>query len=306
MTKLLLAVCVAVFVYAVMTLLFSKQTLEKIGIKKRIAKIYEMGKTKKINDIEERSFRERVVYPTIKNILAFAEKFFPISQEERDKLTGQLMLAGIKSTAGEYATTRALVMIGCVLAGGVIGFAVKGTVLWVGIGAVAGLYIIFTVYRFSLASKMTKRREKIKRQMPELLDLLVVCVEAGLGFDQSIAYIVTKASGELYDEFKIVQRDIGLGRTRKEALQQLCFRCDIDELKTFATAVIQADELGISLKNVLNAQSDAVRIAHKQEFEEKIQKLPVKILIPMVCFIFPVLFIIILGPAVPGIMDAFM
>ncbi|HEY4543436.1 MAG TPA: type II secretion system F family protein, partial [Tissierellaceae bacterium] len=129
-------------------------------------------------------------------------------------------------------------------------------------------------------------------------------VVAGLGFDQALGYVVERAKGPLIDEFNITQREITLGKSRKESLNDLANRCQVEELKTFTNAIIQADEMGISMQNVLNSQSKMIREAYKQEIEEHAAKIPVKILIPMVLFIFPVIFIVLIGPAVPQIMGA--
>ena len=170
--------------------------------------------------------------------------------------------------------------------------------------ALGGILSGYIISRFVLASRVTRRQNLLEKQLPGFLDLLSVCVEAGLGFDQAIQYVCHEYKGELSDEFKVVQRDISLGSTRKQALMSLCQRVTSSQMTTFTAAVLQADEMGISLKNILNAQSRNVRLAYKNKIEEKAQKLSTKILIPMLIFIFPVIFIILLGPAVPGIMKA--
>ena len=145
---------------------------------------------------------------------------------------------------------------------------------------------------------------KIYKQF-QSFDLLSVCVEAGLGFDQAVNYVSKEYVGEISEEFRIMLRDINLGSSRKQALSALQTRVPLEQLKTFSAAVIQADEMGISLKNILNVQAANVRLRYKQKIEEKAQTLSIKILFPMVLFIFPVIFIIILGPAVPSLMDLF-
>lgn len=160
----------------------------------------------------------------------------------------------------------------------------------------------YSLRRFSLKSKITKRKEEIQRQLPSVLDLLCISVTAGLGFDQALGYLTSKDKGALIEELEIARRETTLGKTRKDALLSLSERCDVEELKTFISAVNQSEELGISLKNVLLTQSSSIRIAHKQKIEEKAMKIPVKIIFPIVVFIFPVIFIVILGPAIPEIL----
>ena len=140
--------------------------------------------------------------------------------------------------------------------------------------------------------------------MPEILDLLSVSVSAGLGFDQAMQYVVEKTDGELTAELAITQREIRLGRSRDEALRGLAERCKVDALRMFVSAITQADNLGIPISNILQVQAENARREHKQKVEEKAAKLPVKMLIPLVFFIFPVIFIILLGPAVPRVMQA--
>ncbi|MCG8484732.1 MAG: type II secretion system F family protein, partial [Clostridia bacterium] len=173
--------------------------------------------------------------------------------------------------------------------------------VWYGIlGLCSGLIIS----RFHLKSKISRRKNEIYHQLPDTLDLLSVSVSAGLGFDQALIYVVKKSEGVLIRELDTAQREIALGRSRKEALEQLADRCDSLEIQTFVSAVIQADEIGASMQNILQVQASAIREAHKQNVEEKAQKLSVKMLIPMVLFIFPVMFIVLMGPSIPAIMEA--
>jgi len=153
-----------------------------------------------------------------------------------------------------------------------------------------------------LHSRIKKRRAAIQRQLPEVLDLLSVSVEAGLGFDAALQRISDRAKGELIDELTATYREISLGRPRSEALRNFEQRCGLEEIKSFVGAIIQAEQLGISLKNVLKSQAQQMRQLKKQRIEEKAMKTPVKIIFPLVFFVFPVLFIILLGPAIMNIM----
>ena len=159
--------------------------------------------------------------------------------------------------------------------------------------------------RFSSSGKAARRKEKIGKQFPELLDLLSISVEAGLGFNQAMQYITEQCQGPLVDEFQITVRSMGLGQSRRAALEEMTYRCGLDEISIFVGAVIQADELGISLKNILTAQAREIRNLRRMKTEEKAQKIPIKMLLPLGIFIFPVMMIIIMGPAIPKMMAMF-
>jgi tight adherence protein C len=137
------------------------------------------------------------------------------------------------------------------------------------------------------------------------LDLLTVSVEAGLGFDQALLKIVEKTKGPLTEECIRVLHEIRIGKARRDALREMGKRTGVEDLQTFVAAIIQADQLGVSIGNVLRIQSRQLRQKRRQKAEEKAQKAPVKMLIPMILFIFPSLFILLLGPGVLQLIDNF-
>jgi tight adherence protein C len=157
------------------------------------------------------------------------------------------------------------------------------------------------VMRYWLSSRIRKRKQAIQKQLPEVLDLLSVSVEAGLGFDAALQRISDRAKGPLIDELNATYREITLGRSRAEALRNFEARCGLEEVKSFVSSIIQAEQLGISLKNVLKSQAQQMRLLKRQKVEERAMKTPVKIILPLVGFVFPVLFIILLGPAIINI-----
>jgi tight adherence protein C len=159
--------------------------------------------------------------------------------------------------------------------------------------------------RFYLSSRIKKRQSAIQKEMPDILDLLTVSVEAGLGFDAALGYISQYSKGPLVEEFNIVQKEIQMGRPRREALKKMEERSNITELKAFIGAIIQTDQMGVPIKNVLQAQASQLRTGRKQAAEEKALKAPIKMMFPLVVFIFPVIFIILLGPTVLQIIDTF-
>ncbi len=215
-----------------------------------------------------------------------------------------LQQAGFSLSVGEFALIRVFVIIGF----GVL-FFLLGLLLGQGVRSVLGLilgaYAGFVIIRFYVSARITSRRKMIERQLPGVLDLLSLSVEAGLGFEQALLHVIEHFNGYLIDELMITHREITMGRTRREALTLFAERCGLSEVKSFTGAVIQAGQMGIPLKNVLRTQAAAMRAGRKSKIEEKAMKVSVKILLPMVLFIFPVLFIVLLGPAVVKIINQF-
>ncbi|MPM56885.1 hypothetical protein SDC9_103702 [bioreactor metagenome] len=168
-----------------------------------------------------------------------------------------------------------------------------------------GLLIAVMAPTLYVRQRTTARKNSIQKQLPEVMDILMVSVEAGLGLDESIMRISEKMSGPLIDEFLLLCREIQMGKQRKKAYQDFGECADVQELKTFASAIIQAEQLGIPIKNVLKTQSLSMRTARKQRAQEKGMKAPVKMIIPMVMFILPVLFIILLAPVAIQLMEEF-
>lgn len=156
-----------------------------------------------------------------------------------------------------------------------------------------------------LNSKSRQRKEDVEKALPDVLDLLTVSVEAGLGFDGALVKVVQKSNGVLADEFVQVLQEAKMGKPRREALRDMANRVAVDDLSNFVGSVILADQLGISIGNVLRLQSKDIRQKRRQRAEEKAMKAPVKMLIPMVMFIFPAIFVILLGPALIQISKAF-
>jgi tight adherence protein C len=154
-------------------------------------------------------------------------------------------------------------------------------------------------------SKGRQRKEQVSKELPEVLDLLTVCIEAGLGFDGAIKKVVDKSKGVLPDELFIVLEEIRMGKPRREALRDMADRLAVDDFSNFVGSVIMAEQLGISIGKVLRLQSKEVRLKRRQSIEELAMKAPVKMLIPMVFFIFPAIFVVLLGPAAIQIMRVF-
>jgi len=146
-----------------------------------------------------------------------------------------------------------------------------------------------------------KRQEKLQRALPDALDMLTVCVEAGLGFDAALAQVARNTTGPLAAEFSRVLQEMQIGKSRSQALRSLTDRTTVPELRSFVSALVQAGELGITIADVLREQAREMRLRRRQRAEEKAQKVPVKILFPLVFCLFPSMFIVIIGPGMISI-----
>ena len=160
--------------------------------------------------------------------------------------------------------------------------------------AALGMFVV----NFWLSSQARARKKAMTRGLLDTMDLLTICVEAGLGLDAAFHQIVEKQSGPLVDEIRQMLREIGLGKSRKDALLDLSDRTDLDDVRTFANAVNQAEQLGSSIARVLKAQSERLRVRRRQQAEAEARKAPVKMVFPLVFCLMPSLFIFILGPMI--------
>jgi tight adherence protein C len=166
-------------------------------------------------------------------------------------------------------------------------------ILYLIIAAFAG----YIVPQFILGRRVEERQEEILLSLPYAIDILSISVEAGMGFDAGVGYTMKKIKGPLAEEFSKTLNEIRLGKPRLDALEDLGNRTGVDELKTFVTAVVHASRLGGSITNTLRIQAESMRVRRRQRAQEKAMKAPVKMVFPLVLFIFPALFVVILGPA---------
>lgn len=252
----------------------------------------------------DRPIGERVGQPMLAWLTRQGRRLTPSDQNAR--MRRKLDLAG--NPAGWDADRIiAFKMLGLIV-GGVAGVLLPllfGSVLWaiiLGIGlAVFGFYLPNIV----LYQAAYNRSDRILKDLPDALDLLVISVESGLGFDAALSQVARNTQGPLADEFFRVLQEMQLGTSRSEALRALADRTDVSDLRGFVTAMVQADTFGIPVANVLRIQAREMRTRRSQRAEEAAQKVPVKILFPLIFCILPVLFIAILGPAVIQIASAF-
>ena len=252
------------------------------------------------------SFNQRVIAPMYNDAEEFLRKFTPTyivtMLEDRIFRAGKSGQWSVRKLAAAWALSVALgFFLGFRYAtvGGDYFFTQQ--ILITLAGGVAGGF-----FPFILLNQTIKKRQKIlKHQLPEFLDLLCVSVQAGLSFDSAVAKITTRMKGELSDEFKHMQEDIKFGMTKNYALNQLAKRCDVEEIYLFATSIIQAEKLGTSMSQTLTLQSDNMRERHRQFVKAEALKAPVKMLFPMVIFIFPSIFVVLLMPSVITLTKSF-
>lgn len=214
------------------------------------------------------------------------------SQHNNSKLRRQLILAGNPGNLqpSEFIALKVIICGLVAIIGIIVRVSLLNLVLIVAIG-----WLIPNIY---LQQAIKKRQLAISLSMSNVLDLLTVSVEAGLGFDAAVAKVVEKMDGPLAEEFQRMLYEIQIGRPRKQALCNLKERTGVGYLKSFTAAVIQADQLGIGISRVLRIQANEIRRQRRQKAEAEAMKAPVKMLIPLVLLVFPALLIVLLGPAV--------
>ncbi|KRF24187.1 MULTISPECIES: type II secretion system F family protein [unclassified Phycicoccus] len=245
---------------------------------------------------------ERLVAPMLNQTRALAQRLSPTGAN--DRIVRRLNLAG---NPGSWTVERVMGAKGIgLLVGAVLGFLLGGQLSIRGLvicaaAAAAGFFLPDLL----LMNTGQKRQEELQRGLADALDMLTVCVEAGQGFDAALLQVARSTTGPISGEFARVLSEIQIGKTRGAAFSSLAARTTVSEAKTFVSALVQADRLGLPIGNVLREQSNQMRLVRRQRAEEKAMKVPVKILFPMLLFIFPALFIVIIGPGAIRIADTF-
>lgn len=249
-------------------------------------------------------FSERVVRPMLRQLYGLGRYLTPSASVT--KLQEKLIVAGMPGgmTVTDFLGLRFLV--GATLSG--LLFAITITqgetgksLMFAGGAFLIGLYMP----NMWLSSKAKARQKAIARALPDTLDMMSICVDAGLGFEAALQKVAFQSDGELSMEMRRVISEIRVGVARADALRHLAERTQVQDVASFVAVLVQADRLGIAIRNVLNTQSVQMRILRRQRAEEEAGKAPIKMLIPLALFIFPAMFAVILGPAIPRIMAAF-
>jgi tight adherence protein C len=268
------------------------------------ARLTQLGtmQAKNLEELElQQPFLERTLRPLAAGISARMSRIATTSFTERTEKRlalagnpGDLRVAdwlGIKSVGAVIGAVLFFLIFAIV---GVLGFPfIVGALM-----AVPGALFGYTIPEFWLGGRVKKRQKAILLMIPDTLDLLTISVRAGLGFDAALGKVVEKLKGPLSDEFRRALAEVRVGKARRDALRDIVPRTEVGPLTNFIGAIIQAEQLGVSISKVLQVQSEQLRIERRQRAEEQAAKAPIKMLFPLVGCIFPSLFIVILGPAI--------
>ena len=250
------------------------------------------------------SFADRVVGPLFGSLADRAAALLPRGTLERLRLK--------LARAGDPLTASGFVVV-CMVAGGVLAgltlslsIASKGTLdaKFFAAAIVAGGVGGFLPFMW-LSSRVRKRQTEIIKSLPDAFDMITTCVEAGLGLDAALTRVAEKVKGAFSDDLSITLREIGMGRNRSEALHDMAEHTGVSDLSLFVNAIIQAEQMGTSIGQVLRVQSEQMRIRRRQRAEEVANQAPVKMIFPLVLCILPTLFIVIMGPAAIQLYESF-
>jgi len=252
----------------------------------------------------QQPFLDRVIKPVIGALARIVGRYTP--QRSVENIRHNLVLAGNPNNwqATDFMGLKGLFAL---LVGGatlVFLFFYQNDLLFTIGGGLLGGAIGYYLPTLWLSQKINSRKDEITKALPDALDLLTICVEAGLGFNGAMAKVTEKWDNELSREFGRVIAEIRVGKVRREAFRDMVSRTEVPDVSNFMAAIIQADQLGVSIGRILQVQSEQMRTKRRQRAEEKAQQAPVKMLFPMIFLILPSIFVVILGPAVPMVIDA--
>ena len=300
---MLLAIAIVMFFGAGYMLLAGLTVRQReVAVSMRRARRYGTRNQREIET--RRSVNDRLVGPLTDKLAGITLRLLP--KTDPQQVHNKLLAAGL----GQSMTPQMYLAI----KGGLVSLsAIGGLVLAVsGLGAAVGLMIAlggaalgFIAPDFYINSRVRGRQGVMQAELPNVLDLLCVSVEAGLGFDAALVKLSERMQGPLVDEFNLVLHEMRIGEGRAAALKNLSERVEVPEVAQFCRAIIQADQLGIALSRILRVQSHDMRIKRQLAAEEKAMKAPIKMLFPTVMFIFPAMFVVALGPAALNLMNAF-
>lgn len=240
------------------------------------------------------SIKDRVFKPIMQYFTGLSSRV--VTKDKKEEYERKLMAAGypLGLTAESFVLFKYAVLIVTVFLGIITANPLLLVVLVIG-----GLLLP----SWLLKSSERKRKDEILKSLPDILDLISVSVEAGLGFDGALLKVTEKYKGPLTEEFGKTLQELNMGKMRREALRDMAKRVEVDDVTIFLSSIIQADQLGVSITNVLKLQSNQVRANRRMRAEEKSQKAPIKILIPLLLCIFPTILIVLLGPAMIQLME---
>jgi tight adherence protein C len=296
-TTLLLAVVVGLGVLMIFIGLArtpSRNTAEMVA--QRLS-VYGGEKPLTLEEVElQRPFSERFLRPAIERLGSVMSRSTP--QKARQNLMNRLDLAGRPGnlTPEDFAAVRIVAAVIMAAVGLLIGLLLANPVYLVislAVGAILGFYLPV----LWLKQKVDARRSEIQKGLPDAMDLLVIAVDAGLGFDAALARVTDKYKNALSDEFAKVLREVSLGRPRLEAMDEMGRSSGVEDLHNFIQAIIQSEQFGTGIGKILRIQADEMRRKRRQRAQEKAAQATLKMMLPMVGCIFPTLWIVLLGPA---------
>lgn len=300
MPTTLILILVGVFAIALMglSLIYLRRT-EDDPLAVRIDEFAAREEAVSIEEIElSMPISDRIIVPMMRRLSEFVVRMTP--QTTLERTTRQLELAGNPGNmnAATFWVVRAVLTValgaaGLMLARGADDITLGRTLLYIFGGAAFGFYLPVMLLR----SKSDRRKEEVIKRLPDALDLMTICVDAGLTFNAAMQKVDEKADDILANEFGRVIYEMQLGKSRRQALRDMSDRLDVPDVTSFIAAVLQADQLGVGIGKILRIQSDQMRVKRRQRAEEKAHQAPVKMLFPMVFLIFPSIFIVLLGPA---------
>jgi tight adherence protein C len=307
-TSLLLIGAIAMFL-AVFAIAYSVQTIvaERRQAYRTLQAIraVEVRPTDLRNRELARPARERLLKPFYNAALGLTRRFTPAGA--REAIRRKLVMAG--SPFGWDPDRVLVAKVACLCGGVVLGllFLALFSFAWPlrVLGFLAIALLGYWLPNIVLTNAVQRRQNEIRSALADSIDLLTICVEAGLGFDAALAHVSKNTDGPLADEFYRTLQEVQLGRSRNEAMRNLADRSNIPELRAFVLAMVQADIFGVSVANVLRIQAKDMRVKRRQLAEERAMKVPIKVLFPVLFCIFPALFVVILGPAIMRIADVF-
>ena len=301
---ILIVLAIGMFAAATFMLLSGLTVRQReVAVTLRKAKRYGVQSQREVET--RRSVNDRLVGPLTAKVAGVTQRLLP--RTDPNLIANRLMAAGLARSMSPQMYLA--------LKGGLVGLSVLLGIVVLASGAVppaigllfalGGSAIGYIAPDFFINSKIRGRRELMQMELPNVLDLLCVSVEAGLGFDAAVAKLSERMVGPLVDEFGLVLHEMRIGESRSEALKNLSDRVDVREVSQFCRAIIQADQLGIALSRILRVQSHDMRVRRQLAAEEKAMKAPVKMLFPTVLFVFPSMFVVALGPAALNLMQTF-
>lgn len=268
-------------------------------LQERLAEFAERETPGSLEELEmSMSFKDRVLLPLFKALANRLSRFTPESQIEAARRKIELAGQTDKMDPRTFFGTRIMLMILLGIGGAFVAFVTLRLETLMAVGLTALLaFLGYYMPESQLKSKIKKRQENIVKALPDALDLLTICVEAGLGFDQAMGKVYDKWDNELAQAFGRVIQEIAYGKPRREALRHMAESMDVPDVTSFTAAIIQADQLGVSIGKILRIQSDQMRVKRRQRAQEKAHQAPVKMMIPMVFLIFPSIWLVLLGPS---------